>query len=100
MPWKTHEYHSQAEYSAVIKSDNVRKPECDVFEESISDCIWISRQFRIVPSNHNSTSTELLGFAHLLHKLALAPLDQRNPSLGRLIRAIETEFGAASIIWK
>lgn len=34
---KTHEYHSQAEYSAVISRERVRNPECDVFEESIRD---------------------------------------------------------------
>jgi hypothetical protein len=29
---KTHEYHSQAEYSAVISKDNVRNPEWVVLE--------------------------------------------------------------------
>ena len=31
----TYEYHSQAEYSAVISNDNVRKPEWVVFEFDI-----------------------------------------------------------------
>jgi hypothetical protein len=35
LDYNTHEYHSQAEYSAVIRSDSVLNPECDVFEASI-----------------------------------------------------------------
>lgn len=33
--YNTHEYHSQAEYSAVISSDSVLNPECVVFEASM-----------------------------------------------------------------
>jgi hypothetical protein len=34
---KTYEYHSQAEYSALINSESVRKPECVVLEADMSE---------------------------------------------------------------
>jgi len=33
---EAHEYHSQAEYSAVIRSPSVFNPECVVLDDSIS----------------------------------------------------------------
>lgn len=33
----TYEYHSHAEYSAVINSESVRRPECEVLEEDIRE---------------------------------------------------------------
>jgi hypothetical protein len=34
---RAYEYHSHAEYSAVINSESVRRPECDVLEVEISE---------------------------------------------------------------
>lgn len=33
----THEYHSHAEYSAVINRERVLSPECDVFDDAIRE---------------------------------------------------------------
>jgi hypothetical protein len=34
---ETYEYHSQAEYSVLIRRDTVGSPACEVFEEVIKD---------------------------------------------------------------